>query len=405
MSISTVSYSKYILTGSLMLIMCIFLMIIYVNSLKSLVDNASNYSKDSCTVNNITQTKTFFDCWVSGAVTVVEIPCLKILVNTSNASNVFFYRNVNDKMFMQTNNLECSYVPSACQNDAIFLERELKKTLIEMFPPVGIEFSCNVNDFFNPSNALLYLPDPSIYYFSLGVISTGIALSVSLIVYGWLHVNIILIKKRFGFLNELISKPEEDAFLTYVKKVLTEAHINADDLSIMNDIDYDSIDNELRQPVKNPSFSSFLRVRTPSARNSSVSIASFNQKPSDIKPIASKIKLGTNEICIGRIEYRAPSVTRLSRQNSIRSYYSTTSNSSDRSDRPQFYLNHGESNNLINREEELDIPDVIMEEDERYLSIHKKPSNSKFLPISNLFSLSSDEETKEVDDNINENKQ
>ena len=175
-----------------------------------------------------------------------------------------------------------------------------------------------------------------------------------------------------------------------------EAHIDVEDIRSDLMIENNSEEeNEEEIETRSLSHHSGLRVRSISAaRNSFASYQSFNFRGNEsLKPVVSKLKLGNSEICVGRIEYRAPSIARLSRQNSMRSYVSTRSDTSDESEKPiHFFIGHSnESTNAINKEEELDIPDAIMEEDERYLTLQKKLSN-KNLPIPSVFMISSDEE-------------
>ena len=124
----------------------------------------------------------------------------------------------------------------------------------------------------------------------------------------------------------------------------------------------------------------------------SLKSAKSNRKISGdhIVPLASKLRIGQSEIHIGRIAYRKPNSVsaKLSRQNSA--WSDNNSIISDYSfDLPaaagkppkltKFYL--GEQNEHDNKswngDSDLDIPEDIPEEDERYLTIQKSMKSVK----------------------------
>ena len=106
MRFSAVSYSRYIIFGFTMLILCILLIILYVKNLREQVENTKKYDKDICEVESIEQVRVLFDCWDGGSVSIVEIPCLKVFVNTTNYSSIFFYRTIQERKLSSSNNIE-----------------------------------------------------------------------------------------------------------------------------------------------------------------------------------------------------------------------------------------------------------------------------------------------------------
>lgn len=102
---STISDSKYILNGAIILTFSIFLLIVFVNHLKLPIERTQEYTLDTCKINSVIFTSVPFDCWQSGYVSIVEIPCVQIAVNTSKSTDLFFYRNYFEKEFLKTNNL------------------------------------------------------------------------------------------------------------------------------------------------------------------------------------------------------------------------------------------------------------------------------------------------------------
>ena len=89
--------------------------------------------------------------------------------------------------------MKCSYVPSACQNDPIYLDRILRKSIIKLFPPLNFTFNCYVDN--DKTEALLYLPDSISYYVSLVVLSFGLCLGLSFIIHGFFNIQGNLKKK------------------------------------------------------------------------------------------------------------------------------------------------------------------------------------------------------------------
>jgi hypothetical protein len=104
----TISYGKYVIKGSIICILCVFLLIVYTSSFRDQIGDPAYY-KDVCNITNITQYNVKFNCLSDvGLVTIVELPCVLIMVNTENFTNVRFYRNIQEKQFVLKNNLNVS---------------------------------------------------------------------------------------------------------------------------------------------------------------------------------------------------------------------------------------------------------------------------------------------------------
>lgn len=102
---STISDSKYILNGFIILVMSTFVLIVFVNHLRFPVENTQQYILDTCKIYSISFTTASFDCWQSGSVSIAQIPCVQIFVNTTKLTGLFFYRNYFEKEFLISNNL------------------------------------------------------------------------------------------------------------------------------------------------------------------------------------------------------------------------------------------------------------------------------------------------------------
>lgn len=107
---SVISDSKYIISGVIIVFFTIFLIIIFVNQLKYPVQNTQSYILDKCKINSIIFKTVEFDCWQYGFVTVIEIPCVQVIVNTKNLNDIFLYRNYLEKDFTKTNNFNVRLV-------------------------------------------------------------------------------------------------------------------------------------------------------------------------------------------------------------------------------------------------------------------------------------------------------
>jgi hypothetical protein len=215
MTIKNVSNAKYIHIGIIMIILCSCLISIFVSYFESQIKYSEAYDKDTCIISNITLVNVLFNCWSdTGNVNVVTLPCVLIYVNTTNFPNVIFYRSMQDKLFVKYHNVECSYIPSACENDPAYLESYLKNSLFKLFPPPFYSFECyfskNVDDselcencfdtasfnilkhprFLSYSNldALLYLPDKFAYNLCLAVVIFGLVLSAGLILFAYISI-------------------------------------------------------------------------------------------------------------------------------------------------------------------------------------------------------------------------
>lgn len=93
-----ISFAKYIIAGLLIIALCSFLMAIYVNYFSNAIDNTNSYTPDKCIITYINLTQVDYDCWSDSAtVSVVQIPCILVLVNTTVKTDLIFYRNIEEK--------------------------------------------------------------------------------------------------------------------------------------------------------------------------------------------------------------------------------------------------------------------------------------------------------------------
>jgi len=99
---------KYILWGSIMLVITFLILILYQNNLQVIINNVATNFEDKCKITSIEITTHTFHCWSSENVALVDLPCVKILLETENWSNVTFYRNIDEKKFVNDNNADVS---------------------------------------------------------------------------------------------------------------------------------------------------------------------------------------------------------------------------------------------------------------------------------------------------------
>jgi hypothetical protein len=102
----TVSYSRSIQIGIAMLSGCVMSIVVYVTYFDDAINYNRNFKKDICIITNVTQIDVQYNCWADGYVTVTNMPCLKIYVNTSQLDNIAFYRSVQEKLNSLKNELD-----------------------------------------------------------------------------------------------------------------------------------------------------------------------------------------------------------------------------------------------------------------------------------------------------------
>lgn len=100
----TVSHSKYILAGLAMISLCLALTLVFHYYFRISIYSSSLYRSETCIVNSMNITEITFDCWISNVVTVLQMPCVVIMVNTTSQSNIMFYRNIYEQTFVNSNN-------------------------------------------------------------------------------------------------------------------------------------------------------------------------------------------------------------------------------------------------------------------------------------------------------------
>lgn len=150
-----------------------------------------------------------------------------------------------------------------------------------------------------------------------------------------------------------------------IRRVLEQAHLDVENLRD-KEIGF-QIDENVEHNSDQESIGKFSAM---SSRHSFHSHRSNRRLPNDHKiPLASKLKFGESEIHIGRIAYRKPSSARLSRYGSTKTINSVYSIENANVEPTKFYL--GEHHELHDCDSDLDIPDIIIEEDERYLTVQK----------------------------------
>jgi hypothetical protein len=115
---TTVSYGKYIQIGSLMLVLCILLLVIYTQYFQDVSLYSNSYSKTTCVIVSMEISYTKYTCFgIGGFVTVTNnMPCVYVQVNTSSLSYVKFYRNFQEKSILESLNLNVCRMYQALLN-------------------------------------------------------------------------------------------------------------------------------------------------------------------------------------------------------------------------------------------------------------------------------------------------
>lgn len=100
---TTVSYAKYLQIGTLMLVLCILVMIIYGNYFHGAAFYDKNYEVDLCVISSMRHTTVEYICYGMGnSVTVTaNMPCVIITVNTTKHTNLKMYRNTHERKLLE----------------------------------------------------------------------------------------------------------------------------------------------------------------------------------------------------------------------------------------------------------------------------------------------------------------
>lgn len=104
MMFQTVSHSKYILAGLAMISLCLALTLVFHYYFRISIYSSNLYRSETCIVNSMNISQITFDCWIGNVVTVLQMPCVVIMVNTTSQSNIIFYRNIYEQTFVESNN-------------------------------------------------------------------------------------------------------------------------------------------------------------------------------------------------------------------------------------------------------------------------------------------------------------
>jgi len=126
----------------MMFIICSLLIIIIQTYFQEQIEYSDDYKKDTCAITKFNFKSAKFNCWTDvGNVNEVILPCVEVFVNSSKYEHLSLYRNIQEKINVKINNLnECTYIPTACENDANYLKKRLLDSLLEMFPPIDFPF-------------------------------------------------------------------------------------------------------------------------------------------------------------------------------------------------------------------------------------------------------------------------
>lgn len=105
---------KYLEFGFAMLICSILILWLYVDYFQVATNDISSYILDECFVTSIEVKTHNFNCWDGENANLVVLPCVKILLNTDNLSNVLFFRNIHERLFVTTSNADVSVNIYSC---------------------------------------------------------------------------------------------------------------------------------------------------------------------------------------------------------------------------------------------------------------------------------------------------
>ncbi len=229
---SRVHFTSYIQGGCLMLIFCLILLCGFVLEFERPVQETHAYHKDICLMARKQMLKIKFNCWNKDSVHTRDMPCVKVLVHTKNYRNIIFYRNIDEKLFAHKYN--CSFLPTACQNNFNYMNEYLGKRLEHYFPKKDEFFECYTRNIDGKVDAIFYLPNRIAYGVSLFLSIFGMLTGLGMTLYGISFV--LLTNKKYYKLSEytcgnkdlkdnMIIEKQAD-YKVFIKRALDQAHIN-----------------------------------------------------------------------------------------------------------------------------------------------------------------------------------
>lgn len=377
--LSAMSYRRFILYGLLMIILSFsFILLIFFHFYDQL-KVVKFYSRDTCISSQVSLLEVEVENVdsASKSVSMCFTTCIQALVNTTNYTNIMFYRNNYEKEVSIHLGTKCSYIPlPLCKHDAKYTEKYLKAFVNRIFPPINFEFKCFVQNT-SSSDALLFIPQKWTFNLMIGILSFGIFLGIIIIFYGLMLSDLKYRRPSYKqHLKGINMVQYDEKFLDLVKKVLESVHINSDNMIIQTE---DDLNEQEDLKEKN-----FLKNECDYDKDDDVwSCASFDSNIINIHRLRkrpSKIRVGDSEYHVGRIEYKRPSSsTRLSKNGSSLTLHTNDSRLSlhhHHSHHPaNFFIGQSTSGSLVDQEgtyEEankseysFDIPAAILEEDEK----------------------------------------
>lgn len=96
---------NYIIGGSVMLALSVLTLILYIDNFRITIENEATL-EEFCRITKIEIKTHSFNCWDGEMANIVELPCIKILLKTAKLSNITFYRNIHEKVFVNENHAD-----------------------------------------------------------------------------------------------------------------------------------------------------------------------------------------------------------------------------------------------------------------------------------------------------------
>ena len=98
----------YLQIGSLMLIFCVLILLLYKFYFQQSLQLLQYYTKSNCTITNIILITVNVNCWIGAYANIVPMPCVQILASSRTLTNVTFYRNLAEKFYAVNNQADVS---------------------------------------------------------------------------------------------------------------------------------------------------------------------------------------------------------------------------------------------------------------------------------------------------------
>lgn len=109
-SVESLTTPQYFTIGLRLFFLSSLLIAFSIYSFANSINSTYNYLNDTCIIKSMDVLTTSIDCIADGVVSVVDMPCVLIYVDTFFYKNIKFYRNYDEKTWTIKNGVNVSFI-------------------------------------------------------------------------------------------------------------------------------------------------------------------------------------------------------------------------------------------------------------------------------------------------------